>query len=128
MLQMVGVLLLALGLHPMFVSVANHGDTLDNDVMVWGYVVMRVAMILQWWRAGRQDDSRRRTFRAFIVTIAVAQVLWCGLAFADLPVGTTFVLMLVPFLVEVEQRARCGVVVGGVVGAAVQGDDQAPRC
>lgn len=101
MLQMVGVLLLALGLHPMFVSVAEHGDTLDNDVMVWGYVVMRVAMILQWWRAGLQDRARRRTCRAFIVTIAVAQVLWCGLALADLPVATTFVLMLVPFLVEI---------------------------
>lgn len=100
MLQMVGVLVFALGLGPMFGSVVEHSETLDNDVMVWGYVVMRVAMILQWWRAGRHDETHRNVCRAYIVTIAVAQVLWCVLALVDLPVGTTFTLMVVPFLVE----------------------------
>ncbi|SUE30024.1 transmembrane protein [Nocardia farcinica] len=100
MLQMVGVLIFALGLHPMFISVYDHGETLDNDVMVWGYVVMRVAMIFQWWRAARQDESRRVACRTYLLTIAIAQVLWCILALVDLPVGTTFALMVIPFLVE----------------------------
>lgn len=99
MLQMVGVLVLALGLHAMFTSV-HDGDTLDNDVVVLGYVVMRVAMVFQWWRAGRQDASRRSACNAYIITILVAQVLWCVLALVDLPVGTTFALMVIPFLVE----------------------------
>lgn len=100
MLQMVGVLVLALGLHAMFKSV-HDGDTLDNDVMVWGYVVMRLAMVLQWWRAARHDPARRPASQTYIVTILVAQVLWCALALVDLPVGTTFALMIVPFLIEI---------------------------
>ena len=100
MLQMVGVLVFAIGLKPMFRSVYEHGPTLDNDLMVWGYVVMRVAMVLQWWRAGLHDDGRRHACRTYIVSILVAQVLWCALALVDLSVGTTFVLMVVPFLVE----------------------------
>ena len=43
MVQMVGVIVLALGLPQMFASI-DHGDTLDNGVMVAGYVVMRVAL------------------------------------------------------------------------------------
>lgn len=100
MLQMVGVLVFALGIRPMFESV-HHGDTLDNDVMVWGYVVMRVAMVLQWWRAARHDEARRDACRTYIVSILVAQVLWCVLAVADLPVTATFLAMAVPLLVEV---------------------------
>lgn len=101
MLQMVGVLIFALGIKPMFESVTKHGETLDNDVIVWGYVVMRVAMIFQWWRAGRHDPSRRPACRTYIASIAVAQVLWCVLALVDLPVGTTFALIIVPFLIEI---------------------------
>lgn len=111
MLQMVGVLVFALGLPAMFGSV-HDGDTLDNDVMVWGYVVMRVAMLLQWWRASRHDRDRWPAIRVYLVSIVVAQVLWCALAIVDLPVGTTFALMVVPFLIEVGGPAyaekRCG--------------------
>ncbi|WGX96498.1 low temperature requirement protein A [Nocardioides sp. L-11A] len=101
MLQMVGVLVFALGLKPMFRSVYEHGDTLDNDLMVWGYVVMRVAMVLQWWRAGRHDAARRPVCQTYIVSILAAQVIWCVLALVDLPVGTTFAVMAVPFLIEI---------------------------
>ena len=100
MLQMVGVLVVALGLPAMFKSI-HAGDTLDNDVMVWGYVVMRVAMLFQWWRAHHRDTGRRQAHRTYIGTIAVAQVLWCVLAVVDLPVTTTFVLMCVPLLIEI---------------------------
>jgi low temperature requirement protein LtrA len=99
MLQMAGVLVFALGLPAMFGSI-DHGDTLDNDVMVWGYVVMRVAMVFQWWRANRDDPERRAVHRVYIVSIVVAQVLWCMLAVVDLSVPLTFALMVVPFLVE----------------------------
>lgn len=101
MLQMVGVLIFALGIKPMFASVTEHGETLDNDVIVWGYVVMRVAMLFQWLRAARHDPDRRAVCRIYVVSIAVAQVLWCVLALVDLPVGTTFAFILVPFLVEI---------------------------
>jgi len=99
MLQMVGVLVFALGLPAMFTSL-HGGDTLNNDVMVWGYVVMRVAMLFQWWRATREDPDRRTVHGLYVVTIVVSQVMWCALALVDLPVVTTFVLMCVPLLIE----------------------------
>ncbi len=42
MVQMIGVLVLAIGLPPMFASI-ERGQHLDNSVMVLGYVIMRVA-------------------------------------------------------------------------------------
>lgn len=99
MLQMVGVLVFALGLPAMFGSIED-GPTLDNDVMVWGYVVMRVAMLAQWSRAWRHDPGRRGAHRSYVVSITVAQVLWCVLAIVDFSVPLTFALMLVPILIE----------------------------
>lgn len=99
MLQMAGVIVFALGLPPMFASIYD-GDTLDNDVMVWGYVVMRVAMVIQWWRAHRDDSSRRSAHRVYLVTILTSQVLWCVLALIDLSVPLTFALMMVPIAIE----------------------------
>ncbi|WP_322937400.1 low temperature requirement protein A [Nocardioides bizhenqiangii] len=99
MVQMVGVLVFALGLPAMFKSI-HSGDTLDNDVMVWGYVVMRVAMLFQWWRATRQDTGRRRAHQIYMGSIIASQVLWCVLAIVDLPVTTTFIVMCLPLLIE----------------------------
>jgi low temperature requirement protein LtrA len=113
MLQMVGVLIFALGIHPMFTSVTEHGETLDNDVIVWGYVVMRVAMLFQWWRAARHDPGRGTACRTYILSIGVAQVLWCALALLDFSVATTFALILVPLLVEVAGPAYAELRRGG---------------
>ena len=59
MVQMVGVIILALGIPPMFASIGD-GEHVDNRVMVAGYVVMRIALVGQWLRAARQDPARRR--------------------------------------------------------------------
>ena len=58
MLQMVGVIILALGFPPMYASI-EHGEHVDNRVMVAGYVVMRIALVGQWLRAAKQDPDRR---------------------------------------------------------------------
>ena len=49
----------------------DHGGTVDNRVMVAGYVVMRVPLLLLWWQVSLHDPPRRRTARAYIVTLAV---------------------------------------------------------
>ena len=54
LVQMIGVLVLALGLPPMYESI-DHGVEVDNGVMVLGYVIMRVGLIALWIRAARQD-------------------------------------------------------------------------
>lgn len=75
MIQMIGVVILALGLPQMFTSL-EHGEHLDNTVIVLGYVVMRVAMVYQWLRAARQDPGRRRACLTYAIAISVAQVGW----------------------------------------------------
>ena len=99
MVQMVGVIVLALGLPEMFASV-DHADTIDNGVMVAGYVLMRVALAFLWWQVARHDPQRRPTARAYIATIGVAQAGWVALTIADLPVGATFALFVPLFAVE----------------------------
>ena len=99
MVQMVGVLILALGLPQMFDSL-HEGDHVDNGVMVLGYIVMRVPMIFQWWRASRQDPERTAVCRTFIVTLVISQVGWIALALAPTSIPVTFALILVLVLVE----------------------------
>jgi low temperature requirement protein LtrA len=78
MVQMIGVLVLAIGLQPMFASL-ERGQRLDNSIMVLGYVIMRVALLFQWLRAAAQDRARRRACVANIITITVAQFGWVAL-------------------------------------------------
>jgi low temperature requirement protein LtrA len=99
MVQMVGVIVLALGLPQMFASI-DHGDTLDNRVMVAGYVLMRVALVSLWLQVARHDPARRPTARTYIVTIGIAQAGWIATAVADLPVATTFALAIPLFALE----------------------------
>jgi low temperature requirement protein LtrA len=100
MVQMAGVLILALGLPEMFESV-HTGDHIDNRVMVAGYVVMRVAMVGQWLRVMREDRNGRDSARIYIVSLVVSQVGWVALAVADTSVGTFFLLALVLLLIEI---------------------------
>ena len=99
MVQMVGVIVLALGLQQAFASI-DHGDVLDNRVMVAGYVVMRVPMVFLWSRAARHDPARRPAAMTYIWTISVAQAFWVVLAIVDLPIGETFAIAAVLIGIE----------------------------
>jgi low temperature requirement protein LtrA len=99
MVQMIGVIILALGLPNMFDSLLHDGH-MDNRVMVLGYVVMRVPMILQWLRAARQDPDRAAVCRVFVVTLVVSQAGWIVLALAETPVPVFFALAAPLVLVE----------------------------
>jgi low temperature requirement protein LtrA len=111
MVQMVGVLVLSLGLPPMFASI-DHGDTLDSGVMVAGYVVMRVALVFLWGQVARHDPERVQTARTYMITIGIAQVGWVALAVLGLPIRVTFAalgLLIVlelagPFIAEGKAR------------------------
>ena len=99
MIQMVGVIILALGLPVMFGSI-DEGETVDNGVMVAGYVVMRVAMLFQWGRAARQDPERRAACLTYIRWIGIAQVGWILLLVAHTTVAETFLCAGLLTLVE----------------------------
>lgn len=107
MVQMMGVLVLALGLPPMFHSI-DEGEHLDNGVVVAGYVIMRVATVALWLRIARHDPSRRRTALAYASVVGAIQVGWVTTIFINpsLPVmlGIFVVLgtleLLGPYVIE----------------------------
>lgn len=67
--QMGGVLILAAGIGPVF----EHGEF---RVVVWGYVVMRIALVLQWLRASRCGGAAGRAARHYAAGVFCVQVLW----------------------------------------------------
>jgi low temperature requirement protein LtrA len=99
MVQMVGVIVLALGLPDVFESI-DEGGAIDNRVMVAGYVVMRVAMVFQWGRAARQDPDRRAACVTYIKAILIAQAGWVALLIANASLAVTIVCVVLLTLVE----------------------------
>ncbi len=91
MVQMIGVLILTIGLPQMFTSIAR-GERIDNSVMVLGYVIMRVALVFQWLRAARQDPGRRRVCLTYAMAVGIAQIGWVILAVVAWPTLVTFLL------------------------------------
>jgi len=89
MVQMIGVVVLALGLPDMFRSL-EEGEQVDNEVMVAGYLVMRLAMLVQWLRAARQAPRYREVCLMYARFLVVAQLGWIALAVAPVGVATFF--------------------------------------
>jgi len=99
MLQMVGVIILALGIPPVYASI-ERGAHVDSRLMVAGYIVMRIAMVAQWIRAARQDPAHRTACIGYAIAITVAQIGWIGIAIAETSVPTTFLLVAGMTLIE----------------------------
>lgn len=97
MIQIVGVLVLAMGIEPMFHWLVE-GDHVDNAVMVGGYVVMRLALVSQWLRAARQDPARRETCLRYARYLALVQLGWIAVAVIEVDVPTTLI-MIAPLIV-----------------------------
>ena len=99
MVQMVGVLVLALGLPPMFESI-DHGEHVDNSVMVLGYVIMRVGLVALWLRVAHHDAVRRRCAYTYVITLVIAQIGWIGLLVAQTSIGVMFSVAAVLVVIE----------------------------
>jgi low temperature requirement protein LtrA len=94
MVQMVGVLILALGVAPFFASI-EHGDHVDNTILVAGYVVMRIALVAQWLRAASQDPPRRAACLVYAGIVSVVQIGWVGTIFLSTSVPVTLIFWVV---------------------------------
>ncbi|KHK98647.1 membrane protein [Microbacterium mangrovi] len=97
--EMLGVLVLALGVPPVFASI-EEGVVLDNRVLVAGYVIMRVAAIALWLRAARHDPAHRAVALSYAANIALAQIFWVTLIFVNLPLWPTLAIVMVGFVIE----------------------------
>ena len=99
MAQMVGVIILALGLPPLYASI-DKGEHVDNRMVVAGYVVMRIGLVALWIRAARQDPAGRSVCIAYAVSISVAQIGWIGIMIAEASLPVTFLLVGLMTVVE----------------------------
>src|SRR5688572_27706346 len=99
MVQMIGVLVLALGVPRLFASI-EHGEHLDNSILVLGYVIMRIALIFQWLRAARQDPARRRACLTYAIAISIGQVGWIVQLVLNLSIAASLALALPLILFE----------------------------
>ncbi|NMO00896.1 low temperature requirement protein A [Gordonia sp. TBRC 11910] len=99
MAQMVGVAVLALGIPSVFASLQGH-EHIDNRVLVLGYVIMRVAMSIQWLRAAQASQRYRGACLTYAVAIWVAQIGWVAVALIDLPLWPAAIASLLLVVVE----------------------------
>lgn len=99
MVQMIGVVVLALGLPEMFASI-EEGESVQNEVMVAGYVIMRLAMLVQWLRAAKQAPMYRATCLMYARFLVIAQVGWVVLAVAPVGIGAFFAVGVVLMVFE----------------------------
>jgi low temperature requirement protein LtrA len=97
MVQMAGVLVLAAGVP----AAADHDDWRAVTI---GYVIMRIALVAQWVRAGVEDPASRRTAFRYAAGVALTQVGWIvRLVLLDtevLPSWTQFPVFLVMVVLE----------------------------
>ena len=107
MVQMLGVLVLALGIPPAFHSI-DEGEHVDNGVMVAGYVIMRLATIALWLRIARHDPAHRRSALTYAVVVGIIQVGWVIVIFINPSLPVMFGIMaflgalelVCPYLIE----------------------------
>jgi low temperature requirement protein LtrA len=97
---MTGLLTMAAGVRDLF----QDGQ---SSLAVWGYVVMRMAMVALWLRAARGDPAHRRTCLTYAAGITLVQVGWVARLLVDgeVAVLATFFLgmaleLLVPVVAE----------------------------
>lgn len=98
LVQMVGIIVIALGLPDVF-----HGFEewhVDNRIMVAGYVTMRVSMVFLWWRASRDDPEHRDTLRRYVWMTLLAQVGWIIQCLTHLPWVALLPLIVVLYALE----------------------------
>jgi low temperature requirement protein LtrA len=99
MIQMVGVVVLAIGLPPLFASIED-GGSLDTRLMVAGYVVIRVAVAVLWMRAARADPRYRRVAVTYAIFVGTAQAGWVVLALLRLAAGPALAAIGILFVIE----------------------------
>ena len=93
MVIMSGALAMAAGISVFF-------ETLSLKLVVIGYVIMRLAMVVLWLRAAKDDLTGRDTALWYAGGIALAQLFWIAFGFSALTETTFYMLFAVGILLE----------------------------
>ncbi|QHC56874.1 low temperature requirement protein A [Rathayibacter tanaceti] len=100
MVQMIGVVVLALGLPAMFASL-DQGGAVDARGMVAGYVVMRLATVVQWLRLAVHDPAARRSALLHAALVSGVLAGWFVLVLVEPTVGVFFTVAALLFAGEI---------------------------
>ncbi len=87
-LQIIGSLVLAAGIPRMFAD--------DFSLTVTGYVIMRIALVVQWLRVSRADAERRTTARRYALGVVLIQIAWVGYLWVPHSLGLLVFFVLAP--------------------------------
>ena len=74
MVQLAGALVLAAGVPAAF-------DEGKFQIITLGYSIMRLALLVQWARAWRNDVPRRKTISRYMIGMTLTQLAWLALLF-----------------------------------------------
>lgn len=85
--QIAGVLVVTAGVRAVF-------EDLDFTIAVVGYVIMRIALVLQWLRAAAEDPGGRAVALRFALGITVVQLLWVVRLAVGPPWGYAAIILL----------------------------------
>ncbi|KAB1658873.1 low temperature requirement protein A [Pseudoclavibacter sp. CFCC 11306] len=99
--QMAGVLMLAAG-------AADAMQYQDFTLVTIGYVIMRLALVVQWLRAAAGDPTLRQTAARYAAGITIVQILWVARLFLPEQIGfiAFFVLAAAEIAVPIWAEAR----------------------
>lgn len=100
MVQMVGVVILSLGL-PEFFTTLREGEHIDARVMIAGYLVMRAATLFQWARVAIQIPSARQSARQQASLVVISMLGWVIVAITTPSAPWFFAVAVVLFAVEI---------------------------
>lgn len=99
MVQMVGVIILSLGIPAMYATIGGGGHA-GNWVMVAGYVIMRIGLVAQWLRAAKQDPQRRAACLTYATVVTIAQVGWIASIFITASGVQKLLIVIALILIE----------------------------
>ena len=104
--QMAGSLVMAAGIPAVF---QQH----NFDMIIIGYVIMRLALVTQWIRVAKHDPLRKVTAYRYAIGIVLVQLGWLITNFSSIHLGPLLFLVLVicelavPFYAE-NMRSHLG--------------------
>ncbi|GEO85644.1 MULTISPECIES: low temperature requirement protein A [Alphaproteobacteria] len=100
MVIMAGSLIMAEGIPSLFSA------TPDFTTVIIGYVLMRIAMVVLWLRAGCADTAHRKTAIAYAIGIALVQLYWVSfMLFQPLSSGISYGMWAIGVLLEISVPA-----------------------
>lgn len=89
--QITGSLVMAAGISDAF-------QKQDFDVIIIGYVIMRLSLVAQWLRIAKNDIARRKTALRYAIGIVLVQICW--LLFHFSPINFTLYLFIILVIAE----------------------------